>query len=333
MSSSRPPALTLAHLGKSFGERVVLDGIDLNIAAGTVFSLLGPNGAGKTTMVRILATLSTPDQGRAMVFGHDVVDEPAIVRRLIGVTGQYSAVDEVLTGVENLHLTGKLLHLGRAETRRRTAELLERFDLTEAASRRAGTYSGGMRRRLDLAMSLMSRPRILFLDEPTTGLDPRSRRDLWQVIQELAADGTTVFLTTQYLEEANQLADRVAVLDGGKLVADGTPEELKQLAPGGHIRLRFADSALLSAAARAIDARVVPMRRSRPRRYRPAHLAGALRRQCRRCEAAVEPLRRARYRRRPADRAPAGSRRRVLRPDRPPHLRRHRRLTPHPETR
>ncbi|WP_280452323.1 ATP-binding cassette domain-containing protein [Nocardia cyriacigeorgica] len=258
MSSSRPPALTLAHLGKSFGERVVLDGIDLNIAAGTVFSLLGPNGAGKTTMVRILATLSTPDQGRALVFGHDVVDEPAIVRRLIGVTGQYSAVDEVLTGVENLHLTGKLLHLGRAETRRRTAELLERFDLTEAASRRAGTYSGCMRRRLDLAMSLMSRPRILFLDEPTTGLDPRSRRDLWQVIQELAADGTTVFLTTQYLEEANQLADRVAVLDGGKLVADGTPEELKQLAPGGHIRLRFADSALLSAAARAIDARVVP---------------------------------------------------------------------------
>ncbi|MBF6082796.1 ATP-binding cassette domain-containing protein [Nocardia cyriacigeorgica] len=257
MSSPPLPALSLDRLAKAFGDHVVLDGIDLDIAAGTVFSLLGPNGAGKTTMVRILATLSTPDQGRAAVFGHDVVDEPAIVRRLIGVTGQYSAVDGVLTGVENLRLTGKLLHLGRTETRRRTAELLERFDLTEAAGRRAGTYSGGMRRRLDLAMSLMGEPRILFLDEPTTGLDPRSRRDLWQVIQQLAADGTTVFLTTQYLEEANQLADRVAVLDGGKLVADGTPEELKQLAPGGHIRLRFADRDQLSAAVHALDDRVV----------------------------------------------------------------------------
>ncbi|TLG10312.1 ATP-binding cassette domain-containing protein [Nocardia cyriacigeorgica] len=257
MSSPPPPALALERLAKAFGDHVVLDGIDLDIAAGTVFSLLGPNGAGKTTLVRILSTLSAPDQGRALVFGHDVVEEPATVRRLIGVTGQYSAVDEVLTGVENLHLTGKLLHLGRAETRRRTAELLDRFDLTEAAGRRAGTYSGGMRRRLDLAMSLMSEPWMLFLDEPTTGLDPRSRRDLWQVIQRLAADGTTVFLTTQYLEEANQLADRVAVLDGGKLVADGTPEELKQLAPGGHIRLRFADRDQLTAAARAIDERVV----------------------------------------------------------------------------
>ncbi|NEW41967.1 ATP-binding cassette domain-containing protein [Nocardia cyriacigeorgica] len=257
MTPHLPPALSLQHLGKSFGDHVVLDGIDLNIAAGTVFSLLGPNGAGKTTLVRILATLSVPDQGAAHVFGHDVAVEPEVVRRLIGVTGQYSAVDDVLTGVENLHLTGKLLHLDRAEIRRRTAELLERFDLTDAGGRRAGTYSGGMRRRLDLAMSLMGDPRIVFLDEPTTGLDPRSRRDLWQVIQRLAADGTTIFLTTQYLEEANQLADRVAVLDGGKLVADGTPDELKQLAPGGHIRLRFADRDLLAAAARAIDDRVV----------------------------------------------------------------------------
>ncbi|WP_280235647.1 ATP-binding cassette domain-containing protein [Nocardia cyriacigeorgica] len=257
MAPHRTPALALHRLGKTFGEHVVLDGIDLNLAAGTVFSLLGPNGAGKTTLVRILATLSTPNRGMARVFGHDVVDEPEVVRRLIGVTGQYSAVDDVLTGVENLHLTGRLLHLGRTETRRRTAELLERFDLTAARSRPAGTYSGGMRRRLDLAMSLMGDPRILFLDEPTTGLDPRSRRDLWQVIQRLAADGTTIFLTTQYLEEANQLADRVAVLDGGKLVADGTPDELKQLAPGGHIRMRFADRDLLTAAARAIDERVV----------------------------------------------------------------------------
>ncbi|MET8776593.1 ATP-binding cassette domain-containing protein [Nocardia sp. NPDC004654] len=258
MSPEPPPALAVHGLGKSFGTHTVLADIDLNVAAGTVFSLLGPNGAGKTTLVRILATLSTLDRGEARVFGHDLAGEPDVVRGLIGVTGQYAAVDGVLTGTENLRLTGKLLHLGSAETRRRTADLLERFDLADAADRPVATYSGGMRRRLDLAMSLMGRPRIVFLDEPTTGLDPRSRRDLWSAIEELADDGATIFLTTQYLEEADQLADRIAVLDGGRIVAEGTPEELKRLAPGGHIRLRFADRHLLAAAARAVDDRAVP---------------------------------------------------------------------------
>ncbi|MEV0251141.1 ATP-binding cassette domain-containing protein [Nocardia sp. NPDC050712] len=253
MSPHPPPALAVRRLGKSFGDHAVLDGIDLNVAAGTVFSLLGPNGAGKTTLVRILATLSAPSTGEARVFGHDVAAEADTVRRLIGLTGQYSAVDTVLTGAENLRLTARLLHLDRAEAGRRSTELLDRFELTAAADRRAGTYSGGMRRRLDLAMSLMGRPRIIFLDEPTTGLDPRSRRDLWQVIRRLAADGATVFLTTQYLEEADQLADRIAVLDNGKIVAEGTPAELKRLAPGGHLLLRFADQPALAAAARAVD--------------------------------------------------------------------------------
>ncbi|MEU8894830.1 ATP-binding cassette domain-containing protein [Nocardia sp. NPDC048505] len=253
MSPHPPPALAVHRLAKSFGDTVVLDGIDLTVPAGTIFSLLGPNGAGKTTLVRILATLSAPTAGEARVFGHDVRHEADAVRALIGVTGQYSAVDEVLTGTENLRLTGKLLHLDRAETQSRTVELLDRFDLTEAADRRAGAYSGGMRRRLDLAMSLMGRPRIIFLDEPTTGLDPRSRRDLWAVIRRLAAEGATVFLTTQYLEEADQLADRIAVLDNGKIVAEGTPAELKRLAPGGHIRLTFPDRAALAAAARTVE--------------------------------------------------------------------------------
>ncbi|GAB2676471.1 ATP-binding cassette domain-containing protein [Nocardia goodfellowii] len=253
MSPQPPPALAVHRLGKSFGEHVVLDGIDLTVAAGTVFSLLGPNGAGKTTLIRILATLSAPDAGEVRVFGHDLLREADTVRQLIGVTGQYSAVDGMLTGLENLRLTGKLLHLDRTEINRRSTELLERFDLTEAGDRRSGTYSGGMRRRLDLAMSLMGRPRIIFLDEPTTGLDPRSRRDLWAVIRRLAADGATVFLTTQYLEEADQLADRIAVLDSGRIVAEGTPAELKRLAPGGHLLLRFGDQQALAAAARVID--------------------------------------------------------------------------------
>ncbi|MEV6275203.1 ATP-binding cassette domain-containing protein [Nocardia sp. NPDC051832] len=258
MSPHPPPALAVHRLGKSFGAHTVLDGIDLEVAPGTIFSLLGPNGAGKTTLVRILATLSEPTAGEARVFGHDVLREADAVRGLIGVTGQYSAVDEVLTGTENLRLTGKLLHLERAETRARSAELLERFDLTAAADRRAGTYSGGMRRRLDLAMSLMGRPRIIFLDEPTTGLDPRSRRDLWQVIRRLAADGATVFLTTQYLEEADQLADRIAVLDNGKIVAQGTPAELKRLAPGGHLLLRFGGPDALAAAGQVVDGQADP---------------------------------------------------------------------------
>ncbi|MGW1742441.1 ATP-binding cassette domain-containing protein [Nocardia sp. NPDC001965] len=246
-----PPALSLTGLGKAFGEHRVLTDIDLEIARGSVFSLLGPNGAGKTTMVRILATLTDPDTGTARVAGHDVIGEADRVRAAIGVTGQYSALDKVLTGTENLHMVGRLLHLGRAETRRRTTELLERFDLAAAANRPADTYSGGMGRRLDLAMSLMGRPEVVFLDEPTTGLDPRSRRELWSVIRELVTDGVTVFLTTQYLEEADQLADRIAVLHDGRIVADGSPTELKRLTPGGHILFRFGDRADLAAAARA----------------------------------------------------------------------------------
>ncbi|MGW4245723.1 ATP-binding cassette domain-containing protein [Nocardia sp. NPDC004722] len=253
MSASAPgPAIEVSGLTKSFGDRPVLRGIDAVVPAGTVFSLLGPNGAGKTTMVRILTTLNRPDGGVVRVGGHDPLREPDAVRALIGVTGQFAAVDEVLTGAENLRLMGRLLHLGSRETTRRTTRLLEQFELAEAAGKRAGTYSGGMRRRLDIAMSLMGQPRIVFLDEPTTGLDPRSRRELWRVIRGLVADGVTIFLTTQYLEEADQLADRIAVLDGGRIVAEGSAEQLKRLVPGGHIRLAFADEHGLAAAARAL---------------------------------------------------------------------------------
>ncbi|WP_280405927.1 ATP-binding cassette domain-containing protein [Nocardia brasiliensis] len=246
------PAVSISGLTKAFGSRAVLAGIDLEVAAGTVFALLGPNGAGKTTMVRILATLARADGGEIRVAGHDLAREPDAVRKLIGVTGQYSAVDEVLTGAENLRLMGRLLHLSSRESARRTTRLLARFGLTEAGAARVATYSGGMRRRLDLAMSLMGQPRIIFLDEPTTGLDPRSRRELWQVIRDLVTDGVTIFLTTQYLEEADQLADRIAVLHNGKIVAQGTAADLKQLAPGGHIQLSFTDRAGLAAAARAV---------------------------------------------------------------------------------
>ncbi len=252
MTIPRLPALAVRDLHKSYGDHQVLTGIHLDVPAGTIFSLLGPNGAGKTTLVRILATLARPDAGEVRVFGHDLLREADTVRGLIGVTGQFAAVDTVLTGTENLRLTGRLLHLPAAEARRRGDDLLERFDLVDAAGKPAGSYSGGMRRRLDLAMSLMGRPRLVYLDEPTTGLDPRSRRDLWSVIRELAAEGTTILLTTQYLEEADQLADRIAVLDGGTIVAEGTPDELKQRVPGGHLRLRFADAATLTAATRAL---------------------------------------------------------------------------------
>ncbi|MGW5110521.1 ATP-binding cassette domain-containing protein [Nocardia sp. NPDC004123] len=249
MTTSRPePAIAVAGLTKSFADQPVLRGIDVTVAAGTVFALLGPNGAGKTTVVRILTTLNRPDGGQVRVGGHDPVREPDAVRAAIGVTGQFAAVDEILTGAENLRLMGRLLHLGSSETGRRTARLLEQFDLTDAAGKRAGSYSGGMRRRLDIAMSLMGRPRIVFLDEPTTGLDPRSRRELWRVIRGLVADGVTIFLTTQYLEEADQLADRIAVLDAGRIVAEGSAAELKRLAPGGHLRLGFADEHGLAAA-------------------------------------------------------------------------------------
>jgi ABC-2 type transport system ATP-binding protein len=247
-----PFALSVTALRKSFGEKVVLDGIDLQVAEGTIFSLLGPNGAGKTTTVQILSTLIPASGGDAQVGGYDVRTQPDRVRTQIGVTGQFSAVDDLLTGTENLLLMADLNHLDRSGGRRRAAELLEVFDLTEAASKMAMTYSGGMRRRLDLAMTLVGRPRIIFLDEPTTGLDPRSRRQLWQIIRDLVADGITIFLTTQYLEEADQLSDRIAVLDNGKLVAEGTPDELKRLIPGGHLRLEFATAGELQAAARVL---------------------------------------------------------------------------------
>jgi ABC-2 type transport system ATP-binding protein len=246
-------AIRVAGLRKSYGKQVVLDGIDLEVAEGTVFALLGPNGAGKTTMVRILATLIAADGGEVQVAGHDIVREADAVRGLIGVTGQFSAVDGLFTGEENLRLMADLRHLGKGAGRQRVEELLERFDLVEAARKPVSTYSGGMRRRLDLAMTLIGDPRIIFLDEPTAGLDPRSRRGMWQTIQELVAGGVTIFLTTQYLEEADRLAHRIGVLDRGILVAEGTPDELKRLVPGGHIELSFADAAELDRAARAFD--------------------------------------------------------------------------------
>lgn len=239
-------------LRKAFGNHVVLDGIDLNVAEGTIFALLGPNGAGKTTTVQILSTLISSDSGEARVDGHDVAREPDAVRAAIGVTGQFSAVDNLLTGEENLLLMADLHHLSRSEGRRRAAELLERFDLVDAAKKTPATYSGGMRRRLDLAMTLVGDPRIIFLDEPTTGLDPRSRHTMWQIIRELVARGVTILLTTQYLEEADRLADRIAVLDQGKLVAEGTPDELKRLIPGGHVRLQFVDASELALATRVL---------------------------------------------------------------------------------
>jgi ABC-2 type transport system ATP-binding protein len=247
-------AIAVAGLRKSFGDKVVLDGIDLRVAEGTIFALLGPNGAGKTTMVQILSTLIGADAGELRVAGHDPAREPEAVRSAIGVTGQFSAVDHLLTGEENLLLMADLRHLDQAEGRRRAAELLERFELAEAARKPAGTYSGGMRRRLDLAMTLVGDPRIIFLDEPTAGLDPRSRRTMWQLIRELVAGGVTIFLTTQYLEEADELAGRIALLDHGRLIAEGTPEALKRRVPGGHVRLQFADQEGLESAARALGA-------------------------------------------------------------------------------
>ncbi|MFF8919419.1 ATP-binding cassette domain-containing protein [Streptomyces sp. NPDC015032] len=254
MTSTRNrSAIEATGLRKSFGEKVVLDGIDINVAEGSIFSLLGPNGAGKTTTVQILSTLIPADSGEAHVAGHDLFRTPSSVRGVIGVTGQFSAVDNMLTGEENLLLMADLNHLSRSEGRRRATELLQRFDLVEAAAKTPYNYSGGMRRRLDLAMTLVGNPRIIFLDEPTTGLDPRSRRTMWEIIRELVADeGVTIFLTTQYLEEADQLADRIAVLNQGKLVAEGTAEELKRLIPGGHIRLQFADARGLESAARSL---------------------------------------------------------------------------------
>ncbi|MEU6194310.1 ATP-binding cassette domain-containing protein [Streptomyces sp. NPDC047061] len=237
----REPAIAATGLRKAYGDKTVLDGIDIRVPAGTIFSLLGPNGAGKTTVVNILSTLISADGGEARIAGHDLAAEAQRVRAAIGVTGQFSAVDGLITGEENMLLMADLHHLSKQRGRQVTAELLERFDLTEAAKKPASTYSGGMKRRLDIAMTLVGSPRIIFLDEPTTGLDPRSRHTMWQIIRELVSGGTTVFLTTQYLEEADQLADRIAVLNGGRIVAEGSAEELKRLVPGGHVRLRFSD--------------------------------------------------------------------------------------------
>jgi ABC-2 type transport system ATP-binding protein len=242
-------AIRATGLRKSYGKLLVLDGIDLEVTEGTVFALLGPNGAGKTTTVQILSTLISADGGDIEVAGHDLRRDPDAVRAAIGVTGQFSAVDSLLSGEENLQLMADLRHLGKREGPRRVAELLDQFDLVDAAQKPIATYSGGMRRRLDLAMTLVGNPRIIFLDEPTAGLDPRSRRVMWQIVRDLVATGVTIFLTTQYLEEADRLAHRIAVLDHGSIVALGTPAELKRRVPGGHIRLEFTDANELERAA------------------------------------------------------------------------------------
>ncbi|MFE0137329.1 ATP-binding cassette domain-containing protein [Streptomyces sp. NPDC059037] len=243
-------AIAVAGLHKAYGEKIVLDGIDFDVPVGSVYSMLGPNGAGKTTTVNILTTLMKADAGTVRIAGHDVAAGTSDVRSAIGVTGQFAAVDELLSGRENLQLMADLKRV--RSSGKLVSGLLERFDLVESADKMSATYSGGMRRKLDLAMTLVGSPQIIFLDEPTTGLDPRSRRTMWEIVRELVVEGTTIFLTTQYLEEADELADRIAVLNNGKIAAEGTAEELKRLIPGGHVRLRFSDPVAYRSAAVAL---------------------------------------------------------------------------------
>lgn len=247
-------AIKVEGVYKSFGSVKALDGVDLTVPYGIVLGLLGPNGAGKTTLVRILTTLLNPDAGKALVAGYDVVRQASQLRSRIGLAGQYAAVDANLTGQENLEMVGRLYHMGKRDSRRRAVELLERFGLTDAAHRQTKTYSGGMRRRLDLAASLVARPPVLFLDEPTTGLDPRSRIDLWEVIRDLVSEGTTVLLTTQYLEEADQLANTITIIDQGQVIASGTSDELKSSGGGERLRLQVADRARTAEAAEIVAA-------------------------------------------------------------------------------
>jgi ABC-2 type transport system ATP-binding protein len=253
MSTTGQPAIVVAGVRKTFDDTTVLDGLDLTVAEGTIFALLGPNGAGKTTMVRILSTLIPPDAGQLRVAGHDVVREPDAVRSVIGVTGQFSALDDLCTGRENMRLMADLNHLDRKAGEARVSELLDRFGLTDVAHKPVTTYSGGLRRRLDLAMTLVGDPRVIFLDEPTTGLDPGSRRMMWDSIRRLVAAGVTILLTTQYLDEADELADQIAVLDRGRIVAQGTPDELKRRLPGGHVRFQVPTARCLHGAVALLD--------------------------------------------------------------------------------
>ena len=252
-------AIEARGLVKRYGETVALAGVDLTVPQGTVLGVLGPNGAGKTTAVRILTTLLRPDEGSATVAGFDVIKDATPLRRVIGLTGQFAAVDENLTGRENLEMVGRLHHLSRAELTARASDLLERFELTGAADRAVKTYSGGMRRRLDLGASLVNRPAVLFLDEPTTGLDPRSRKMLWATIRDLVSDGTSLLLTTQYLEEADVLADRITVIDGGKVIAEGTSDELKQTLGGDRIDIHVTEPTDVKRAATALEALGTPV--------------------------------------------------------------------------